>query len=367
MELKIFDRDLNLIGILDSFSSLIWNRKYNSVGDFQLNILFTQELNKLLKIDNIIYKDNGECGYIVSKEIKVEDDGTESIEVKGKFILEYLERRIIFGTEDINSNLVDAVYSLINNNCIGCCFERIIPNLELGEKLDSDILLSKQISYGNLLDTVKEILQPHEIGLKIDFNIKEKKLIFKLYKGINRSINQKVIAPVIFSRSFENVLSQNYLESINNYKNVALVAGAGEGEKRKTLLIGEASGLDRHEVYIDARDIQDTKTIEKNGESIEQEIPHQEYMNLLETRGKEKLAEYYDSKTFDSIINSNSNLIYKQDYDLGDVVTFFDRKWGITMDTRITEISETYNKQGMNINITFGNDVPTLIDIIKRK
>ena len=90
-------------------------------------------------------------------------------------------------------------------------------------------------------------------------------------------------------------------------------------------------------------------------------------MNLLETRGKEKLAEYYDSKTFDSIINSNSNLIYKQDYDLGDVVTFFDKKWGITMDTRITEISETYNEQGMNINITFGNDVPTLIDIIKRK
>lgn len=367
MELKIFDRDLNLIGILDSFSSLIWNRKYNSVGDFQLNILFTQELNELLKIDNIIYKDNGEGGYIVSKEIKVEDDGTESIEVKGKFILGYLERRIILGSEDLNSNIIDAVYTLINNNCIECSIERIIPNLILGEKLDTDISLSKQISYGNLLDAVKEILQPHEIGLKIDFNIKKKKLILKLYKGINRSINQKVIAPVIFSRSFENVLSQNYLESISSYKNVALVAGAGEGEKRKTLLIGEASGLDRHEIYIDARDIQDTKTIEKNGESIEQEIPQQEYMNLLETRGKEKLAEYYDSKTFDSIINSNSNLIYKQDYDLGDVVTFFDKKWGITMDTRITEISETYNEQGMNINITFGNDVPTLIDIIKRK
>ena len=57
MELKIFDRDLNLIGILDSFTSLIWNRKYSSVGDFQLNILFSNEVNEMLTNDNIIYKD----------------------------------------------------------------------------------------------------------------------------------------------------------------------------------------------------------------------------------------------------------------------------------------------------------------------
>lgn len=367
MELKIFDKDLNLIGIIDSFSNLIWNRKYNSLGDFQMNILFTSEVNEVLQIDNIIYKDNGECGYITSREINVEDDGTEVIEVKGKFILGYLERRIILKTENLDSNIVDGSYKLIDENCINSSEERKIPNLILDEKPNLDIPLIKQVSNKNLLDTLMEVVQADDLGIKVDFDMKTKKLIFKLYKGINRGINQNIVAPVIFSRSFENVLNQNYLESTNNYKNVALVAGAGEGIERKTTIVGDAAGLERYEIYVDARDLSNTKSAEKNGESIDEQIPDSEYIPLLETRGKEKLAEHYKSTVFDSTINEDSNYIYKQDYELGDIVTFFDNKWNITMDARITEISEGYSSDGLAINITFGNDVPTLIDIIKRK
>lgn len=367
MELKIFNRDLELIGIVDSFSSLIWNRKYNSLGDFQLNILFTSEVNSILNVDNIVYKDNGECGFITSKEIKVDDDGTESIEVKGKFILGYLERRIIWGQENINSNVIDASYMLVDNNCISCKEQRKIPALILGEKISYEIHLVKQISYDNLLDTVCSIVQAHELGVKVDFDIINKKLVFKIYEGIDRSINQKVVAPVIFSRDFENVLSQNYIESNNNYKNVALIGGAGEGAERKTTAIGQQSGLDRYELFVDARDIGDTRYVTNdNNESIEEPMPDNEYIELLKNRGNEKLTQYYKIKSFDSTININSNLKYKEDYDLGDVVTFFDRKWGITIDTRITEISEVYDVEGLTINITFGNGAPILIEMMKR-
>lgn len=368
MELKIFNRELNLIGVIDSFSSLIWNRKYNSVGDFQLNILFTNEINSILKIDNIIYKDNGECGFISSKEIKISEDGTESIEVKGKFILGYLERRIIWGCEEINSNVIDAAYKLINNNCIECIDRRKIPNLFLGEKPTGiNLQLIKQVSYNNLLDTLCSIFQTHEVGMKIDFDIINKKLVFNIFKGIDRSINQSAVAPVIFSRSFENVLNQNYVESLNNFKNVALIGGAGEGADRSLTTIGESSGLNRHELFVDARDISSTRTIEAAEGTTQEVIPNEEYALLLQTRGKEKLLDYYEVKTFDSVININSNIIYKVDYDLGDVITFFDKKWGITIDTRITEVSEVYDLNGVSLNISFGNNVPTLIDFIKRK
>lgn len=363
MELKIFNRQLSLIGIIDSFSSLIWNRKYNSIGEFQLNILFTEENNSLLKLENIIYKDNGEAGFIISKEIKIDDNGAETIEVKGKFIIGYLERRIIWGCEDINSNVVDASHQLIINNCIDCIEKRKIPNLSIEENKEINIPLTKQVSYDNLSDTLSAIAQTHELGLKVDFDIFAKKLIFKIYKGIDRSISQKVTAPIIFSREFENVLNQNYLESNSNHKNVALIAGAGEGADRKTTTIGDENGLDRYELFVDARDIADTRYIDGENESI----PNDEYRELLITRGYEKLAEQYKIKTFDSTINTNSNLIYKQDYDLGDIVTFFDKKWGLTIDTRITEISEIYDIEGVTVNITFGNSVPTLMDIIKRK
>lgn len=147
-----------------------------------------------------------------------------------------------------------------------------------------------------------------------------------------------------------------------------MIGGVGEGAERKTTVIGEESGLDRYELFVDARDISDTRYItNEDNEPIEEVIPDNEYIELLKSRGNEKLTKYYKIKSFDSTINTNSNLIYKQDYDLGDVVTFFDKKWGITIDTRITEISEIYDIEGLTINITFGNDVPTLIELMKRK
>lgn len=368
MELKIFNRELSLTGIIDSFSSLIWNRKYNSIGEFQLNILFTEENNELLNIDNIIYKDNGEAGFITCKEIKIDDDGAEIIEIKGKFIIGYLERRIIWGCEEINSDVVQASHQLIKNNCIECIEQRKIPNLIIEDNKEIYIPLIKQVSYENLFDTLSSIAQTHELGLKVDFDIFNKKLIFKIYKGIDRSIDQKVIAPVIFSREFENIFSQDYIESSNYLKNVALVGGTGEGIERKLTTVGNENGLDRYEIFVDARDISDIRSIESEDGTINEEtLSDEEYNNLLITRGNEKLSEHYKIKYFDSVINTNSNMEYRKDYDLGDIITFFDKKWDITINTRITEICEVYNNEGLNLNITFGNNVPALIDIIKRR
>ena len=86
---------------------------------------------------------------------------------------------------------------------------------------------------------------------------------------------------------------------------------------------------------------------------------------MLKSRGQSKLAENTEVKTFDSKVNVNSNLTYKTDFDLGDIVTCTSKKWGVTIDARITEIEEVY-EQGFDINVIFGNNAPTLIDKIKQ-
>lgn len=88
---------------------------------------------------------------------------------------------------------------------------------------------------------------------------------------------------------------------------------------------------------------------------------------MLNDRGNNKLAETKEIQTFDSKINLTSNLVYKTDYDLGDIVTCTSKKWGITINSRITEIEEIYEEKGLSINATFGNNVPTLIDKIKQQ
>lgn len=45
------------------------------------------------------------------------------------------------------------------------------------------------------------------------------------------------------------------MTSSQNYRNVALVAGEGEGLDRKTIPVGAAEGMERYELYVDARDV----------------------------------------------------------------------------------------------------------------
>lgn len=50
---------------------------------------------------------------------------------------------------------------------------------------------------------------------------------------------------------------------------------------------------------------------------------------------------------------------------MGDLVTVQNRDWNITMDTRITEVEEVYEAGGFKLNVTFGNNIPTLTQKLK--
>jgi hypothetical protein len=267
--------------------------------------------------------------------------------------------------------------NLVNKNAISCPSERIIPNLILGELKGYTERVNKSISYKNLIEAVEEIAETSQLGFRNNLDYINKKIIFEVYKGVNRTVNQNTIAPCIFSRDFENILEQQYTDSSNNFRNVTLVAGAGEGVLRKKTSVGFASGLDRYELFTDAKDISDKKIIststgekDENGNTIYEDTEVQmndvEYIPLLKQRGTEKLAECTEIKTFESKINTRGNNIYKIDYDLGDMVTIQDKRWGLQVDTRITEIEEVYEGGKVEINPTFGNNIPTLIDKIKR-
>ena len=53
--------------------------------------------------------------------------------------------------------------------------------------------------------------------------------------------------------------------------------------------------------------------------------------------------------TFDTEILTQGPYHYGQDWDLGDVVTVQNRKWGVTLDSRITEITEVYEPAGFEL------------------
>lgn len=365
MELYIFDKELNFKGILESYSSFIWRRKYSKCGDFELHCNLTPDTLILLKKGNVIWKnDDLEAAYIEHRNLKQDATGKEVLVLKGKFLTGYLDRRIIWERQNLNTTSELAIREAIYNSAINPTnADRKINLLALGEAKNLVQTVSKQVGYKNLLETIEEIASVSELGFRTNLDIQNKLMVFDIYEGLDRTASNGANPPAIFSQEFENILEQEYTDSLNNYRNTVLVAGEGEGSEREFISLENGQGLDRYEMFVDARDLQSTKTV--NEEEVP--IPISEYRKMLEDRGISKLSEHKEIETFDSKVNLNSNLVYKEDFDLGDIVTCASKKWGITIDTRITEIEEVYEESGKQINVTFGNEIPTLIDAIKRE
>lgn len=360
MELYVFDRNLNFIGITESFNSLIWVRRYNKSGDFELNCSLTDSDLSLLARGNIIYKKGDtEAGYIEYRNLKQDTEGKEVLVIKGKFLTSYFNRRLIWDTiVSINSEFENVMRSLVDRNCISpSIVERKIPNLILGVAKGYPNTMNYQISYANLSEELENISALSNLGYRVNLDIPNKRLVFEVYKGIDRSASQSVNQRCIFSKEFDNILEQEYTDSLNNYKNLCLIGGTGDGYARKLVTVGNSIGLDRYEIFNDQQSL--------SNEVDNVVMTDADYTNLLIGKGNETLAGTNEIQTFVNKINLNSNLKYKIDFNLGDIVTIVSKKWNITIDSRIIEIEEAYEADGLTVSATFGANIPTFIDKIK--
>ena len=124
--------------------------------------------------------------------------------------------------------------------------------------------------------------------------------------GIDRSYDQDINPYVIFSPKYENIINTNYMDSIESMKNVALVAGEDSGESRRTITIGETTGLARRELYVDARDIRSED--------------FQDYNAALTERGSQYLEENDRVVNFEGQVEAVKIFKYNEDFFMGDII-----------------------------------------------
>ncbi|MGE7216581.1 siphovirus ReqiPepy6 Gp37-like family protein [Priestia koreensis] len=366
MDVYVFNQHFQLQGIVDSFTSLMWRREYSKTGTFELHINLpesdhdTASLIATLQKGNILVKedDPSEAAEIESLIIEEKSDG-ETLVITGYFIENFLDKRIVWGEMSQLGNIEDVMKYFVDHNAINPAnTKRIIPHLKLtpnnGLKKQADELSS----YANLVTLIEELAVKYDVGWRIIFDLLNKQYLFDVYEGLDRSINQSINPQAIFSLEYENVLNQKYTSSNSNYKNMALVAGKGEGIEQKFVEVNELiAGFERYEVFVDAKDVTDQQD--------NQPISDEEYKNILKEKGNSRLSETTVISTFESGVSITSNLVYKQDFDLGDVVTIQNERWGVQLNTRITGIEEVYETDTRDIKVNFGSNIPTLIDKIK--
>ena len=120
-----------------------------------------------------------------------------------------------------------------------------------------------QVSYENLMEWIYTICE--KIGGTANIRLskiaeEQYEMIFDLFQGADRSMMQEENPHIVFSDSYNNLLSFTYFTDTSVRKNFAYVLGQGEGEQRKRTTCfadSEPALLYRYEVYVDAKDISD--------------------------------------------------------------------------------------------------------------
>lgn len=371
MELYVYSSEMELQGIVEKIASLIWTRRYWSCGEFKLLVPFTEEHSRMLVKNNIIMKrGDDEAAQIRYVSITKNSQGLEEIEVQGKFLIAWIGKRIIkkqIITKDTTQNIL---YRIVRENVTNPAdTARKIPDVSIAtddEDTESGVIDYTSEQYTNAQLAAETAAKAAKLGIRMRTDARTGAHVFSVYEGRDLTAgNTAGNAPCIFSQEFDNIVEQEYTNSVENLKTTAFVGGEEkEGVARKVAEVGgSAAGLAREEVFINATDIVQEY---EDDDGTQVTLTDTEYLALLSARGAEELEQYAETLSFGSKINTFANLIYRTDYDLGDRVTCVNKRWGIRIDVRITEIAETYQNNVEEIDITFGESLPALLTQIRQ-
>lgn len=354
MELLLLDKNFEVCGIIDDFSSLVWNRKYYECGNFSLQTT-ANYLEQFKNAKYIYAKDFQETGVIETFHIVNTEQGTEILHT-GRFLESKLAQRVIDNTQYFkNKTTEDIVCSLVNTFAINA-EDRKIANLRLGERKGLGKVRTMQITGANLLEKIYELCKEDELSIKLWHDFDKKELVFEVWKGEDRTDTQNKNTWAIFSKNFQNILEETYQIDKTQYCNFAYVAGEEKEETKARTIITidrRKNGEERKELYVDARDLQSEV---HNEDGSYTKMSDEEYKQILMERGIEKLNENTKIETANFKIDPLSNLIYKQDFDIGDKVIYKNEDLEYSIENRIVEISEAYENGNKTIDVTFGEE-----------
>lgn len=391
------DNKLQMVGYINDTKSIIWKRQWSTYGDFEIHLT---KPNSLLKNGRFVLLNGDVNKFGIVTRVVDDSDGrqynsTQDFTVYGYEASWLLSKRVTVPSTDDNTNhdgyhlynSKSAGYimtDLVNVHCISPTdTARKMPFLSVETWTDNgDKTITFKTRYKTLTRDFETISQYTGYGYRIVPDLDAGKLVFKVLKGVDRTQHIETIQDgvvtgasinpnaYIFSQDNRRVKKHTYTHDSSAYKNFAYVAGEGDGAARKIVQIdGGTTGLDRAEVFIDARDIQSghttTKvtdgTISSDDESTTTTTTSGDTTlteEQLKERGREKLQTDYRDVT--SYEYESDPTDYGKYYDLGDTVTYIDKKNGVTMDQQITAVEETYEDGTLSLSITFGYTESTI-------
>lgn len=379
---------LVFIGLVNTTTSVIWKKAWSTYGDFEIHM---GEPDDLLKADRFVCVNSDPKKFGIIKKVVDDSDGreynsTQDFTVYGYTASFLLYDRITIPSADDNTKHdgyitwgkqpAEAImYDLVKTQVVNPTdSKRKIPLITIANHATPT---GHETAFQSRFKPVTTDLYTLScfsgLGFTLEPDFNTGKLVFKVLHGTDRTqhietdvngVPSAAINPnaYIFNQNNKTVKKHTYTHDLSAYKNMAYVAGEGDGAARKIIKLGDdLAGLARHEVLVDARDIQSSKV----GTTVNGSLSSEDSSASTTTSDVEKLTDEELTKRGESKLQTDYREVnsyeyqaiqndYNQYWFLGDLVTYIDKKNGVSMDQQITAVEEVYEGGDVSIEATFG-------------
>ena len=266
----VYDGELNLLGRLGSWVSLVWPERYNTysgVQGAQLELHASTDLQALCRPDRYLWLVGSDR---IMRICSAQADSSEY-----KLVISAKDAACILG-ERISVQTLSgfAVESTLRGLVSGAA---AWPHLELGELAGLADTYTGEVKPGSLLSIAEQVCQELDIGFRVRFDQQAKKLLFELYRP-------KLDPNARYAPQYGNLTDLTYTESITDYKNICTVIGA-DG----TVTVGATgnTGAARRELLLDA-----------SSRKKEEKQSQDDYLASLRALGEQELAKHTRIENF---------------------------------------------------------------------
>lgn len=356
MDLYIYDENIELIGVIDSFISLIWTDRYSCAGYFELYVPATDKNVWLLQRFHYVHRP--EIGvknvmYINGIRTTWSRDNGKCLIVTG-YTADGLLRKRILTTKGNGATLL----SVLQEKLIATPIENV--EISSDRSLDISATVYDWEHVLNAEDWAYNVIKKSgkDVSLNSYLDQEKGKVIIGLRKGEDKSDMLR------FSEEFGNISSSDYSFSEEGCGNVVIAVTkqptTGWAPELPVYIYGdkEETGARRTEIAIEVEPVMKEVTTEGG---VIQQLDYSATMAQLMYLAPSALRPYSESFSAEAAINGG----YREKWKTGDKATVIDEARGTTYLKRIEEVREVYDRNGFHIYPTFGESIKTIFDLVK--
>lgn len=330
--INVLDADLNRIGTLDTWISLVWDEDYRDTGRFQIEVWLNDSMSALLKEDVFCSIPQSQTLAII-KSVSIKK---QKLVCAGYMAVCVLDERV--GTRQVmGENAEDAMRAVVSEMTP-------YPHVVLGEKKGYAEKFEAELRDTSVLEYEQTISEAADIGYMLRFDKTNKQLVFECYKP-TANINAR------YATAYGNLGDIEFSSSVLDFRNVAVVVNTysetiGEGdaketvENRKIFYVGatDKTGSERKEMIVT------TSIAPEEGESKE------DFHARIKAEGETALIEQAKIENIKFEVDDERT-------QLGDVITVLLPELNTNLTVRVIGVQLTCQRNKTTREISVGTPI----------